>query len=331
MADGLAELGWAEAPRGRAWEEAQTARELWTLLAAQSGGSLAFEADAFWSADWDSARRKEAADACMQRLRAGELDLVIALGTWAGQDLANDDHAVPVVVVSASDPVASGIVPSASDPGRDHVYAPCETAKYARQVRTFHRIVGFERLGVVYENSPDGRVWANLADLRAVARQRGFTLVEAHVRDTDVSPEEARDDVARAYTSLAPRVDALWLSTLLGEDPRFLPGLLEPMFEHGVPTWGQLGPRQVRRGVLFSIAERDFRAIGHTYARAAAAMLNGASARDLPLTVEDPKSLVLNLAVARRIGYDVPPGLVRVAAHAYDSIESGPYPAGSGQ
>ena len=40
---------------------------------------------------------------------------MIAMGTWAGQDLANGEHSVPTVVASCSDPIGSGIVKSAEE------------------------------------------------------------------------------------------------------------------------------------------------------------------------------------------------------------------------
>ncbi len=40
---------------------------------------------------------------------------MITMGTWAGQDLANDGHSVPTLVCSVSDALASKIVNSAED------------------------------------------------------------------------------------------------------------------------------------------------------------------------------------------------------------------------
>ncbi|NJL60479.1 MAG: hypothetical protein HC887_13395 [Desulfobacteraceae bacterium] len=49
--------------------------------------------------------------------------MMLALGTWAGQDLANNEHSVPTLVLSVSDAIASKIARSVSNSGYDHVHA----------------------------------------------------------------------------------------------------------------------------------------------------------------------------------------------------------------
>lgn len=69
------------------------------------------------------------------------------MGTWAGRDLATDEHNVATMVTSTSDPVSAGIVKIASDSGRDHVWARTNPDRYKQRVRMFHRIFGFHEDG----------------------------------------------------------------------------------------------------------------------------------------------------------------------------------------
>ena len=70
--------------------------------------------------------------------RKKDIDLIIAAGTWAGQDLANDRHKTPTIVISTSNPLSSGIIKSLEDSGYDHVHARMNPYRYERQVRIFH-------------------------------------------------------------------------------------------------------------------------------------------------------------------------------------------------
>ena len=45
-----------------------------------------------------------------KKLQAGKIDLVIAMGTWAGEDLVNDSHTTPTLVMSASAFEKTGIL-----------------------------------------------------------------------------------------------------------------------------------------------------------------------------------------------------------------------------
>lgn len=295
---------------------------VWAALAAAGdAGRVAFAAGAYWSAGWREDRRAKVREQVIAALKGGRVDLMLAMGTWAGQDLANSRHAVPTLVVSASDPIASGIIRSAEDSGLDHIHAECDPQRYVRQIRLFHSIVGFERIGVALEDSEDGRVWSNLGDLQAVGDRLGFDVVTCFAPDSNVSEAEARAGISRCWSDLAPRVDAVWLGVHRGEDAAFMPGILEPLFRHKIPTWSQLGRRPVSRGVLFSVARRDHRDIGFFYADIISRILDGVQPRRIPQIFVRDKAIVINARVAQIIGMDLPPGLLRAADHVFHAIE----------
>lgn len=59
------------------------------------------------------------------------------------------------------------------DSGIDHVHARCDPKRYQRQIRLFHDIIGFKRLGAVYDDKdPDGRVLSHLNELEEVGMER---------------------------------------------------------------------------------------------------------------------------------------------------------------
>lgn len=95
-------------------EEISTAESLgsmWSILSSNlSAQSVQFVNDAFWSADWNDSLRSIIVETIAERTGPdGDIDMMIAMGTWAGQDLAGALSRCPVIVLSASDPVAAGI------------------------------------------------------------------------------------------------------------------------------------------------------------------------------------------------------------------------------
>jgi ABC-type uncharacterized transport system substrate-binding protein len=328
FARGLMELGWLpplELPKGQGAGETAG---LWRRLSEETSRQyLHFVGDAFYDAQWDPKRRIAVRRELLRRLTEREdLDLVIAAGTWAGQDLATDVISTPVVVISTSDPVGAGIIDSAADSGHDHLHAMCDPDRYIRQIRAFHSLVQFRRLGVVYEDTPDGRAWSNVGDLEAVAAERGFTLVHRHLPDPGAPPPAPLPEVVRLYEELAPRIDALWIGAHAAQTARSMPAILQPLLEKKVAVWAQDGPPAVRRGALLSISERDLDEVGLFYAKVAATALHGVPPRAIGQVYEDPKRLAINLATARRIDFRVPPGALAVAGDVYESIEDASQP-----
>ena len=317
IAKGLAELGWMEGVSLPETGDPSDARRVWRNLGLAGSNYIEFVSDAFYSADWNTALRTANRTTVLERLRGKGLDLMIAMGTWAGQDLANKRHSVPTMVVSCSDPVASGIVYSPEWSGIDHVHARCDPNRYIQQVRLFHDIVGFKRLGIVYENSVVGRSYAALFDVQTVAGERGFKLIACEAPWSEMSDRMCTRNLVQCHETLAPQIDALFLTVHKGVDLKHMDELLGPLMAHKIPTWSQRGPQEVRHGVLLSIARGDFRSIGMFHATIMAKIFNGAHPGDLNQIFEDPKRIAINLKTAQAIGFTIPRGLIQVADEVY--------------
>jgi ABC-type uncharacterized transport system substrate-binding protein len=312
---GLAKLEWLWVPEEFAAMGFPDGRSMWEWLGQNAQSPyLEFVQDAFWSEGWDKAARQGVRSQAVKRLgQAGDIDAVIAMGTWAGQDLANDEHETPVFVFQSSDPAAAGIVKSAEDSGLPHVFAHCDPTRYKRQVRLFHDIVGFGKLGIAYENTPTGRVYAAVDDVRQACEALGVTLVECHTLTNTPHKAEAVASYQACHESLAREVDAMYVTHSAAADAASLPALLAPFKRAKVPTFAQMGSEAVRAGALMSISQADFAAIGLFYARTISQALHGARPGSLPQVFEDPPLIALNLETAKAVGYN-PPGAVLAAA-----------------
>jgi ABC-type uncharacterized transport system substrate-binding protein len=317
IAKGLAQLGWIEAVSLPETQDPSDARAIWQRLTRAKSNYIQFVEDAFYSADWNEKHRAATRKAVMERLRNQQLDFMIAMGTWAGQDLANNRHAVPTMVVSSSDPVGAGLVKSAERSGFDHVHARCDPNRYIRQIRLFHAIVGFKHLGIVYENSVVGRSYAAVSDVRKVAAERGFELVTCEAPWSDISARMCTRNLIHCHEKLAPRIDALFLTVHKGVDLDHMDEILKPLMFYKIPTWSQRGPQEVRHGVLLSIARANFQSIGMYHARIMAKIFNGARPGELSQIFEDPKRIAINMKTAQAIDFKIPRGLLQVADEVY--------------
>lgn len=318
---GLMEFGWIEPMNIPDFQNEYDMKVVWNYLARNVESKyIAFLEDAFWSASWDDSIRIRVRKDAIDQFNKGDIDFVIAAGTWAGQDLVNDEHETPTMVISSSDPIKAGIIDRADDSGYDHILVECDPDRYRKQIELFHDIIGFERLGVIFEDSEDGRIYANYNDLEKVSKKRNFKLIVCHAQEGN-SEEESFDNAKKSYHILAPIVDAMWVGLHQGESVKFMSKLLQSMFEFKVPTWCVLGEPAVEKGVLLSITHQDFNEMGLWYAQNIAKIFNGAVPQKLPQTFENKNHILINSETARRIGYRIPGSLLEIADKIYDDIK----------
>ncbi|KTR04193.1 hypothetical protein NS365_16085 [Aureimonas ureilytica] len=303
---GLMAIGWikpTELPVGNNPEPGG----FWRWLSAHAASDyVEFPADAYYAAgNFDKEKRPLVKAELLDRLTTrGDIDLMLALGTWAGQDLSTEAISTPVVVASTSDPIGSKIIKSETDSGHDHLNAKVEPQRYARQVELFDDIFHFKKLGLVYENSPEGRTFAAVDDIERIARERGFEIVPCFAPFNNVPQAEAEAKVEACYGEIAAKADAVYLTVHRGLTEASLPKSLAPLIDRDLPTFSMAGESEVKLGALMSVAQSDFLYVGRFHAETIARIFNGAKPRDLPQVWQAPAKIALNLRTAGEIGYD---------------------------
>lgn len=325
LVQGLSELGWIDAkglPYSRGQKEA---KPMWEWLAKHCNGPyVEFVPDAFYSFEkLTEKERNNVAHTLIQRLNERQdIDLVLVMGTQAGQLLANDQHHVPMMVFSSSNAVQAGIVRSVEDSGREHVWAHMEPARYQRQLEIFHDLFAFKKLGMVYEDSAEGHLYAALDDVKKVAAERGFQIESVNVKDKQNNRETHRRDMRIAYQILADKgVDAVYSSLYVDRDVTELAELFQPLYEKKIPIFAQMGAAEVRNGALLSVYRADFSGFGRFAANLVARIFHGETPRSLPQVFENTPSIVLNLEVAEKIDYRPPFEVLLVSDEIYQRIE----------
>ncbi len=321
---GLMKFGWIEKYDLREVQgRRQDTKRLWSWLAEDAQSDyLEFVEDGYYSANWDDDQRKENRSRLIKRLRSDEeINLVIAMGTWAGLDLANDKHSVPTIVMSTSDPVESGIIKSQDDSGYDHVHARVDPYRYERQLRIFYDIIKFKKLGIAFEDSIYGRSYAAIDTVEMVAADIGFEVVKCHtisdISDTDI----ASQSVIKCFDELSKEVDAIYVTIQGGVNTESIPKLVEIANKNSIPTFSQLGSKEVEQGFLFSISRPGFKPAGLFLSATIAQILNGAHPRQLKQVFEETPSIAINLKTAEIVGLYLYADILAAADTIYRDIK----------
>ncbi len=297
-------------------------REMWQWLADNARSDyLEFVEDAYYSFSEDD---PEAREELLSRLIQGEeIDLMLSMGTESGRLLAVDDHQVPTLNFSSSNAVQGGIVDSSEDSGKDHIWAHMDPGRYGRQLEVLHDIFEFEQLGIVYEDSHLGRSFADVPSLQQVAISRGFELVSRHVDEPYPHEENNKRyyrELMAAHQELSGEVDAM-LVAIASIEVKKLPELMQPFYRENVPTFSQLGVREVEYGVLMTVAQQDFMEIGMFGVDIVQQVIMGTLPRDLPQVFVDTPKIILNLEATEKIGYKPPFEILLVADEVFRNIE----------
>lgn len=319
----LMDLGWMEQANIPPQKAEQTA-ELWSWLATRTKSDfLEFVPDAHYSTDWDEVLGKKTTSEIIKRLNERkDIDLMIAAGTWAGKGLANNDHHTDTLVISASDPVSSGIIKSIGESGHDHILARVDPDRYQRQLRIFHDIVGFKKLGMAYADTDSGRTYAALEAAKEVARERGFEIISCPTRDDIPDSKLAAVSVEQCFQDLTKKADAIYVTKQNGVNKKSIPKLVAIANDGLIPTFSQSGSEEVKRGFLLSISQAGFKYVGQYYAETIAKIFNGARPAQLDQVFEGPPNIAINLRTASTIGFDPPVDTLGAADEIFQEIDT---------
>lgn len=328
MVQALADMGWLHDVDKIPYEPSQKdTTVMWKYLSENNVSDyIEFPADAYYTFNNSSDDDKKIRNGIIDRLNSKkDIDLFIVMGTKAANKVANTQHNVPSLVFSTSNAVQSGIIKSAEDSGYDNVWAHMDPNRYIRQVQVFYDMFSFKKLGMIYEDSKDGRTIASVDDVKKVAESCGFEIVSRYVKTptTDEDIPRFEKEYMAACSELSKEVDAFYMTTNSKRDATKLPAFLAPFVERKIPVFSQDGQNEVKYGALLSLAKADQKGMGRFAATTVVGVLNGNSPRSLSQIYENTPTIALNLKVAKDIGYKPPFEILLVADQIYTKVETG--------
>ena len=322
---GLMAQGWIETCEMPGSNTESTAK-IWSWLSNEVKSEyIEFIKDGFYSAEWDEALRGSLKKELVSRVETRkDIDLILAVGTWAGQDISKARIKVAGIGISISDPIASGIIKSVENSGNDYFTARVDPTRDEQQIRIFHDIVGFKKLGIPYEDSVEGRSYAAINVIERLAGELDFEIVSAFTRETNVSSKEiAVESVKNALKQLINTSDAIYIPVAPnGISSESIAGLVEITNQGRIPTFSQSGSEEVRQGFFMSISQSEFRYVGEFNANTIARIFNGAKPGELNQLFEAPPKIAINLKTAEIIGFDLPVDVLVAADEIYQEIET---------
>ena len=253
-------------------------------------------------------------------LRALHPDLVYAWGTPTTEAVAGparpatpDDaiRDIPVVFASVADPVADGLVTTLERPGRN-LTGVSHLAPLAAQFAAMRAWRPLRRLGLLYDpNEGDGVTFRNQLRQRAAAEH--VTLLEEPLRP-DVSGEPDPASIAGAVRRLRERgADMLYIGpdALIGDT--YADFVTDAALDAGLPSFAATDGTMRHSKALFGLVSPGEGVGRLAAAKALRILVQHAPAGGVPVETPPSFSLLLDMAVARRLGAYPPLRLLDVA------------------
>jgi ABC-type uncharacterized transport system substrate-binding protein len=319
LAQRLAELGLIE-NKAVPTPVDDDALSTWQWLSTEAGGDrLIFLKDGFFSAGWEEKNYPELKQAILDRLEAGDVDLILAFGTVASLMVATNEHDVAVMSITSTDPVSAGISLTNEDSGLDHVHVQVEAGQIERQLSMFHSIFGFSTLGVPYDSTDEGKATMGIETIERTAAERGFTIVPCVTSLELASVEESNQNLVKCLEELSQKSEAVYLTVSNGMVESSMEQILAPLIQKKLPTFSQKGPSETKLGVLMSLGEDDYTNSGRFGAEVLKEIIEGKIPRSIPQIYAPPLTMALNFQTALDIGWDPPFDLLAVVDELYVS------------
>jgi putative ABC transport system substrate-binding protein len=267
----------------------------------------------------DADSSAERAVAALERFRARPVDLVVALGTQAALLCRQHLPDLPVVFTAVTDPVESGVVPSWAGSGRNLAGNSNRIAPETVLAMFRRAVPDLRRLGIL-RSAETGVV--SLAELRAM--ERHLAELPAGRPRVELVEEIATgvEDLGAAVGRLAAAgCQAVWIPI------DFL------VYENMGPVTAAAAARRLplvssslagaTSGAVVGVVV-DYEMLGERAALLVLEILaRGRDPGSLPIGTMQGYQVVVNLAAARRLGYDLPLPLLALADRLLDDEGDG--------
>jgi len=309
MVTQLHKMGWIKSVDGMPYEEGQIdAQVIWEWLARKKNEPyLQFLENGFYTYDkLKGEKADERTDEIVERLsKTKEIDLILVMGTEAGERLAPYNLPVNMMVMSTSNAYRAGIINGTEFSEKPRVWAHMDPYRFKRQIEIFYDVFKFKSLGVVFDDDVAGRNFAAIDDVMEVSKQYNFKVVTENIPQPakyGANKAQFSVDLENAYARLSTKVDAVYVGLFAGRDPNLMPQIFSPLTKKKIPVFAQQST-DVASGALMALTRQSFAALGGFNSRAMVRILKGEQANKISQIYEDSPNIMINLDVAKAIGF----------------------------
>ncbi len=236
----------------------------------------------------------------VRKFNALKPDLLVTFGAPATLSATQEAVRMPIVFADVYGPVETGISRSLTKTG-GNLCGVSSKVPMAMLVKTMMEIRPIRTLGILY-NSRERGSYVQMQELKRLAAQKGFSVVEANV------PVASGLDAALAH--LLAQSDCLFVSesSVVG---RGMERIVRKALDAKVPVIS-LTPDASEKGALVTL-EASPTEQGQLAADHAAKILSGIRPGELPVFTPRKVELVINLKSARALDLQVPFRVLSVA------------------
>jgi putative ABC transport system substrate-binding protein len=232
-----------------------------------------------------------------QEMAGGKYDLVVTIATPATQAFVNLDSGAPVVFISVTDPVASGVMTSMEKPdknatGTSNLVPVDEIFLLAKKLTP-----GVKRYGILY-NTGESNAVTTVKKAKAYLDANGYAYQEATVTNSS--------EVQQAAQSLASKVDAIFVP-IDSMVQSAMPQVAQIAKDAKIPVYGS-SPVMVVSGALATVSVSDTQ-IGAMSADMADRYFKGAPLAQIPAVMLDTFMTVVNKGTLEALGITLPDSL----------------------
>ena len=232
------------------------------------------------------------------------VDIIVAASPPAIRAAKDATHTIPIVMITADDPVRSGYVVSLARPGGNVTGVTfLAVSLFAKQMELLKQIIpGLRRVAFLWDPTMPTTT-QDLADVRAAAWALGLELQVVEARGSG--------DYDGAFAAMAKGRAGALVSTgspTLIRDRRLVVSLAA---KRRLPTIYGLKEDAEAGGLMsYGPGQADFVRLAAGYVDK---ILKGAKPADLPVEQPTKFELVINLKTAKALGLTIPPSLLQRA------------------
>lgn len=266
---------------------------------------IIYASNGYKSAEWD---RKLCKRMARQIVDDPSIDLVMAMGPWAVEDLLAAGFRKPILAMGRFDPTLEGLTSSDGKPLHKNLTVRIRPAKIETDLAVLKAVYpSAKRIGILYFQSGDE---FGLAEgfFRQKAERLGLSIVTV-----PPDPGEVNYLFFKKISQLSKGVDALYLTPLYGMQLSQITSFFEELKRKGIPVFGSEGYYQLERGAFATNSSYAAASVARFHADKLIKILKGARPSSLPTVFREGRRLGINLEACDRAGIVPAPHLISEA------------------
>lgn len=323
MMDKFTESGWMEKIDRRSFSDPLNRGEtddIWTIAGKLDNKYLEFKSEHYLTSGWSPIIRKDNKEKIIYLCKNKEIDLILALGTQAGQDVVGNCTDVPVVLLSVTDPVTAGIFKTYKDTDYDNVFSIFDPNFLEAGIIFYQKTFGISKLGALLGTGPSGRALTGGDKLPSISRDLKFDIEWCELNSATPDEEAVEKKILECVDELiAKKIDTLFIASILSINKPLVKKISAIAIENKIPTIA-MNTGYVAHGLLigYGMQNGGYVAAGELAAEAIIKIFNNTTPRKIKNPYERIKAgLSINLDTATAMGFKIPKGLQDTAIALY--------------